>query len=238
MKMSKSKHLLGAIVLCCAGIAQLPAAEGDVQSQGYMNLLLNNEFLLENARLLKLAEESFAESKYAEAISYAEEAEKYATLSDEFVTLQMLIRETNQAISAAEARIAWAKSIGAPTSFAEIYQEAEKALAEAVDFRTNEKWAEAKASALRVISILDGLPAERPLPAQYLVRTWVQWRDCLWNIAAKPEIYGDPWQWRRLYEANKDKMPEAGNPDLIHPGMILDIPSIRGETRSGILEGD
>jgi nucleoid-associated protein YgaU len=51
-----------------------------------------------------------------------------------------------------------------------------------------------------------------------------------------PQIYGDPWQWRRIYNANRDKMPQRDNPDLIHPGMILDIPSIRGEVRSGILQ--
>jgi hypothetical protein len=29
-------------------------------------------------------------------------------------------------------------------------------------------------------------------------------------------------------------MPQPSNPDLIHPGMILDIPSIRGESREGM----
>jgi len=29
-------------------------------------------------------------------------------------------------------------------------------------------------------------------------------------------------------------MPERDNPDLILPGMVLNIPSIRGETRQGM----
>ena len=80
------------------------------------------------------------------------------------------------------------------------------------------------------------LPETPVLPAQYLVKSWTTTRDCLWNIAGKPEIYGDPWQWRRIYDANRDKMPRPDDPDLIHPGMILDIPSIAGEFRAGIME--
>jgi nucleoid-associated protein YgaU len=63
-------------------------------------------------------------------------------------------------------------------------------------------------------------------------------RDCLWNIAAKPEIYDDPFQWRHIYNANKSKFPKSDNPDLLLPGTLLDIPSIKGEYRAGILEGD
>jgi hypothetical protein len=40
--------------------------------------------------------------------------------------------------------------------------------------------------------------------------------------------------WKVLYEANKSKMPDPDNPDLIEPGMVLDIPSIRGEFRRGM----
>jgi len=72
------------------------------------------------------------------------------------------------------------------------------------------------------------------LPAQYTVRTWESVRDCLWNIAGRPWAYNDPWQWRRLYEANRSKMPKPDDPDLIEPGMVIDIPSIRGEVRQGM----
>jgi nucleoid-associated protein YgaU len=34
--------------------------------------------------------------------------------------------------------------------------------------------------------------------------------------------YGDANQWRRIYEANRDQI---SNPDLIHPGQTLKIPS-------------
>ena len=105
-----------------------------------------------------------------------------------------------------------------------------------MDFRSREEWEEARDSASMVIVILEEIPDTPPLPAQFLVRSWNRTRDCLWNIAAMEEIYGDPWQWPFLYVANRDKLPQPGNPNLILPGMILDIPSIRGEFRRGIME--
>ena len=44
--------------------------------------------------------------------------------------------------------------------------------------------------------------------------------DCLWNIAKKEYIYNDPFQWPRIYEANKDKIKD---PDLIYPKQEFQI---------------
>ncbi|MCL2480180.1 MAG: LysM peptidoglycan-binding domain-containing protein [Spirochaetaceae bacterium] len=73
-----------------------------------------------------------------------------------------------------------------------------------------------------------------PLPAQYTVRPWSVSGDSLHNIAGRSWVYNDPCKWRVLFEANKNKMPEPDNPGLIEPGMILDIPIIRGEDRQGM----
>ena len=43
--------------------------------------------------------------------------------------------------------------------------------------------------------------------------------DSLSKIAK--HFYGDANQWRRIFEANTDKIK---NPDLIHPGQVLTIP--------------
>ena len=43
--------------------------------------------------------------------------------------------------------------------------------------------------------------------------------DTLSKIAR--EYYGDANQWRRIYEANKERIK---NPDLIQPGWVLTIP--------------
>ncbi|MCL2801137.1 MAG: metallophosphoesterase [Treponema sp.] len=73
-----------------------------------------------------------------------------------------------------------------------------------------------------------------PLPSQYTVRPWSSTGDSLSTIAGYPWVYGDPSRWRTLYDANRSAMPDPNNPHLILPGMILQIPSIRGETREGM----
>lgn len=49
----------------------------------------------------------------------------------------------------------------------------------------------------------------------------VKKNESLWDIAGKPEIYGDSTKWTLIYEANKDKIKK---PDLIKAGMELKIP--------------
>jgi len=81
-------------------------------------------------------------------------------------------------------------------------------------------------------------PAVSPnaLPATYKVRPWNVSKDCFWNIAGFPWVYGDPRQWRLLYNANKSKLPDPNNPDSLEPGTVLDIPSLKGEPRQGAWE--
>ena len=55
----------------------------------------------------------------------------------------------------------------------------------------------------------------------YTVGTWQKDRACLWNIAAKDEIYDDPFMWPKIWQANTDQIQ---NPDLIYPGQVLRIP--------------
>ena len=43
--------------------------------------------------------------------------------------------------------------------------------------------------------------------------------DSLSKIAK--HLYGDAKQWRKIYEANMDKIK---NPDLIYPGQVFTIP--------------
>ena len=45
--------------------------------------------------------------------------------------------------------------------------------------------------------------------------------DYLWKIAGFSWIYGDPYKWTKIYEANRDKIKD---PDLIYPGWKLRIP--------------
>jgi len=75
----------------------------------------------------------------------------------------------------------------------------------------------------KVISLaseIKGLYREKKIKT-YTVGTWAENRDCLWNIAAKTEFFGDPFMWPKIWQANTNLIK---NPDIIHPGQQLTIP--------------
>ena len=45
--------------------------------------------------------------------------------------------------------------------------------------------------------------------------------DCLWAIAARKDVFGDPWKWPLLFEANRGRI---NDPDFIQPGWRLKVP--------------
>ncbi|GHU81232.1 hypothetical protein FACS189468_3370 [Spirochaetia bacterium] len=63
--------------------------------------------------------------------------------------------------------------------------------------------------------------------ATYVVKHNPVHRDSLWRIAGYDFIYGDSTQWRVLYDFNRNTFPDPDNPDLIVPGQVLRIPSLR-----------
>jgi len=204
----------------------------------------DNRFYNESLRLSNLARLAFDAGEYDASTRYSEEAIRYAELSDEFVRLRLKVWETDKALTAAGRRMDYATSVNAATRYPTQYTQARTAYNDARSFRAAQSWDEAIESAHRVLEILAFLGDEEyvdsgeggvySLPAQYTVRTWSSVRDCLWNIAGRPWAYNDPFKWKLLYEANKSKLPQANNPDLIHPGMVIDIPSIKGEVRQGM----
>ena len=77
-----------------------------------------------------------------------------------------------------------------------------------------------------------------PLPKYYVVKPWESDKDCFWNISGRPYVYNNPYLWENLYEANKNSLPDPKNPNLIRPGMKMEIPSISGEYRDGVYSPD
>ncbi|PJB00374.1 MAG: peptidoglycan-binding protein LysM [Ignavibacteriales bacterium CG_4_9_14_3_um_filter_30_11] len=53
--------------------------------------------------------------------------------------------------------------------------------------------------------------------------------DNLWNIAKKPQHYGNGFAWPMIYKANRDKIK---NPDLIYPKQIFKIPNLTEEEKA------
>ena len=201
--------------------------------------LRDNEFLYESLRLNNLARLAFDVGDFEASTAYAEEAIKYAAFSDEYVFLRLKMMETDNAIAAARERLDYAASLNASVLFPAEYGRAQTAYGDAQAYRVAERWDNAIASANQVLAALAGIDfttiaAGQALPSQYTVRSWQLSRDCLWNIAGRPWVYNDPFKWPLLFEANRSRMPDPNNADLIEPGFILNIPSIGGEYRQGM----
>ena len=64
---------------------------------------------------------------------------------------------------------------------------------------------------------------QAPAPAQARVYV-VQKGDSLSKIAK--QFYGNAGEWRRIYEANRDRIKD---PDVIQPGWKLEIPEADGD---------
>jgi len=216
--------------------------------------ILNNQYYLESVRLNELAKEAFEEGNYDASAAYAEQAAEYARLSDEYVNMRL----AETAFERAHSRFTWAGSVGAATRYPAQYRTAVAAYNEAVEARQAENWDNTFDASNRVLAALANVkglsgesgsfasalppkpvyesqkPPQGTLPAQYTVRQWNNTGDCFSTIAGWSWVYGDPYQWRKLYEANRNKLPDPNNPHLMLPGMVIDIPSLSGETRSGM----
>ena len=200
----------------------------------------NNQYQRESRRYSELAQKAFDSGDYALSIEYAKKAEELAAKSYEYIQLMLARSEAEAQMNRARTRYTWAKNNGAdkkePAAFA-LATEALNAGGLAFD---NEQYDVAVVCANKVLdalSVVKGDPTTfAALPKQYTIRTFRGEKDCLWNIAKNPAVYNDPFKWKILYEANKDKLPDPNNPNWVEPGIVLDIPSISGETRSGMYD--
>lgn len=69
----------------------------------------------------------------------------------------------------------------------------------------------------KVAALMKSLQREKT----YTVGTWSRDRDCLWNIAKKPDLYNNAWLWPKIWQGNRDMIKD---PDIIQPKWILKIP--------------
>jgi nucleoid-associated protein YgaU len=199
----------------------------DTDVQASRNLP-GNEYYRESLRLTKLARETYDYGDFDLAREYAEKALEYGRLS----ALQL---EAAEAIAAANRRIDWASEAKADQTYPEEFAAAKAARDNAEAYLNAENWDDAIAAAHRAIETLAFIQGGT-LPAQYRVRPWRASHDCFWNIAGRDWVYGDSSLWRHLYNANRSKLKDPDNPDLLSPDIILDIPSLKGEIRQGLWE--
>jgi len=190
----------------------------------------NNEFYLESLRLNRLALETYEYGDYDASANFAQEAVIYAELSDGYVA--------NELMGESRRLVEWANSNNIAARYPYDYEEGIDFFQSGISAHSNEEWTSSIDASIRAIQIFTMLRTggTPPLPNQYTVRAWSTHKDCLWIIAGYAWVYNDPFRWRELYEANKSRMPDPNNPDWIEPGFVLNIPSIRGETRYGMWE--
>jgi len=184
------------------------------------------------------AQKALDAGEYDLAEEYAKKAEENANLSDAFIKYMMSKSDADHNMTLAKNRIEYVKSIHGDLNFPIAYQAAEGFYNKADEAYKMEDFDTASSNARQVIDVLSEVYAITPLPKYYVVRPWADTKDCFWNISGRTYVYSNPFLWENLYEANKQSLPQPDNPNLILPGMIMEIPSISGEYRDGTYSPD
>lgn len=195
--------------------------------------LTDNSYYRQSLRLQDEANAAYEEGDYDKARELALQAQENARLSDEYVARMVSRQSAENAISEAKDRFEWSAGIGAEKRYPDDYANAKSELEAAEASFASEEYDEAIAHAYNVMASLSGVAPALGFPATYEVKELSFQTDCYWRIAAKPWVYNDPFQWPVLYNANKAAMPDPSNPNLVLPGMIIVIPSLKGEVREG-----
>lgn len=203
------------------------------------------KFSYKNNIYQKLAEEyfvkadkAFAAGEYVLAEGYAINASKNAALSEEFVNNKIRGESVSDILERAKKRLEYAKSINADKNYPVAFGAAQDYYRQAEAAFDKEDYDKSESLAQKVLDALADIKGVSPLPRFYIVQPWELTHDCLWNISGRTYVYNNPWLWKNLYEANKSALPEPDNPNLILPGMKLEIPSISGEYRTGTYDPD
>ena len=181
----------------------------------------------------KKAEMALDAGHYDESVEFSRLAEENAILSREYTEMMLARKDAEDKIKLAKNRLAWAEKIDAPNIYPMAYSAGKENIENADASFGEEDYPKASDFAKQALAALDGIVETTPLPEFYIVRPWAETKDCYWNISGRHYVYNNPLLWENLYQANKDKMPKPEDPNLIHPGMKMKIPSITGEYRKG-----
>lgn len=183
--------------------------------------------------LYKQAEEAYAAGDYTGAKTYAEQSQAKSALAQAYVNEQLAKGDADEARKAAQERIAYVESIRGKENFPLAYEAGVNYYNESTTAYDAKDYASSKTLAEQVLTALADVQEMTPLPKFYIVRPWAETKDCFWNISGRPYVYNNPFLWENLYEVNKGKLPQKNNPNLILPGMVMEIPSLTGEYRDG-----
>ena len=216
-------------ILC---IFLLTTLFSSVFSASYMD----NEFQKLANEYNRKAEIAFDEGEYDLAVEYSMLAAENSELSKAYVNTMIAKADATKQIKYAQNQLAWAEKVHGDIYYPMTYTAGKAALDAALLAFEKEDYASAKIFATEARNYLAEIKEVTPLPQYYVVKPWAETKDCYWNISGRPYVYNNPTLWENLYQANKDKMKDPSDPDLIYPGMKMEIPSITGEYREGVYD--
>ena len=193
----------------------------------------NNEYQKKARELTVLAQEAFDEGDYDKAIELTAQAEENAEKSQAYIQMMIAKADAEKQMTIAKNQQAWALRVRGDVNYPMAYSAGTKSLENGQIAFDKEDFVGASAYAIEAIQSFSSIEEVTPLPQFYIVRPWAETKDCYWNISGRSYVYNNPTLWENLYQANKSKMKDPANPDLIYPGMKMEIPSITGEYREG-----
>lgn len=221
-----TKVRMRTVAICCAMMAGTAVFAASYTDNTYQKLA--DEYLAK-------AEAADGAGEYIKSLAYAQKAKENAELSKEFIANMTAKDNCEAAMSRSNRMLRRAKKSGIDE---DKYAEAQSKMAEAQTAYDEGRYEDALRLSDEAIAILSaaGVSETPPLPEYYIVDTWVDMKDCLWNIAARPYIYNDAKRWKKLYNENKNILPRPSDPDLVYPKIKLRIPKLADEEREGVYD--
>jgi hypothetical protein len=195
--------------------------------------LSENPDYVKAKELNKKAQKAYAEGDYDKARDYAEEARAHVAKADAYVASLGLKNKANNLFYQAAKRLEYARNKGGKVTSSQSYKKAASDLEIAKSALASDQYERSIEHSNKVLAGLNGIVPDSPLPKYYRVRLLPSKRDCFWRIAEYKFVYNNPWKWKLIYDANRTKLTEPDNPNLIFPGQVLVIPSQNGEFREG-----
>lgn len=193
----------------------------------------NNEFQKLAREYTKKAEIAFDEGEYDLAVEYTLKAEENAELSQAYIQMMLAKSDAETQLKLAANQLENSIRIRGDVNYPIAFNAGKTAYERGLQEYEKEEYISAAAFAIEALTAFAGIKEITPLPQFYTVKPWADTKDCYWNISGRPYVYNNPTLWENLYQANKSKMKNPSNPDLIYPGMKMTIPSISGEYREG-----
>ncbi len=215
--------------MMCSVLIVLLVSMFPLQAKSYEN----NEFQRKSLSYTRMATAAYDEGDYEGALEYAKQAEIYADLSSAFIERMLARADAEKMLFQARTRFAWAQGIRGERFFPGEMETASAYIEDAATSFSAEEYGTSRSQSEKALAALSAVSEKMPLPATWKVDLWNESRDCLWNIAAHPAVYGNPFMWVKLWEANRSTLRRPANPHLLLPSQVIKIPSIQGEYREG-----